>query len=282
MQHSSTVHGLDNALIASLIQVVRDAARQEIMPRFRHLSTAQIKTKSGPDDLVTVADQASERFITERVVEILSGASVVGEEAAAEDPDVLSQINRSEWCVIIDPIDGTSNYAHGIAVFGVILAVTYKGECVFGLLYDPVLDDWVLATKSDGAWFCRPGYDDVQLNPLAQPQISEAHGYVPLWLFDEAKQLHVITCYPQFQRVSCLRCSCHEYRQMALGHAQFVVSPTPKPWDHAAGVLVLRELGGAGSIGQNDDYQPGVSNARALVAGSKSVQREVRQIIFGA
>lgn len=280
MSQQDSLLTLDTPTVNALINAVREASRIEIMPRFRNLSASDIKTKTGPDDLVTIADKAAEKFISERVRSILPTAAIVGEEAVADNPELLRDIDESEWCVIVDPIDGTSNFAHGIAVFGVILAVTYRGQAVFGLLYDPIMDDWIMARHGDGAFFCAPGAPDKALQPLVSLPVEEAHGYVALWLFDKDEQAEILSRYPHFSRISCLRCSCHEYRQMALGHVHFVVSSTPKPWDHAAGVLILRELGGMGSVGGNNDYRAGSLNARSLVAGIASVQDDVRDLLF--
>lgn len=280
MPEQGPLRTLDKSIVQALIQAVREAARVEIMPRFRNLSASDISTKSGPDDLVTVADRAAEAYISERARSILPQATIVGEEAVADNPELLHDIAQSEWCVIIDPIDGTSNFAHGIAVFGVILSVTYRGQTVFGLLYDPVMDDWIMACRGEGAFFCRPNHPDVALQPLISLPVELAHGYVTLWLFDKDRQAEILSCFPKFARTSCLRCSCHEYRQMALGHVHFTVSPTPKPWDHAAGVLILRELGGNGTVDGHHDYQASALDAKSLVAGISSVQDDVRNILF--
>ena len=280
MSEQDALLTLDTATVDALIGIVREAASVEIMPRFRQLSAADIQTKSGPDDLVTVADKAAEKFISERVRDILPAAAIVGEESVADNPELLHNIDKSEWCVIIDPIDGTSNFAHGIAVFGVILAVTYRGQTVFGLLYDPVMDDWIMARHGEGAWFCTTDAPAKALQPLVSLPVEEAHGFVALWLFDKDEQAEILSRYPRFSRISCLRCSCHEYRQMALGHVHFVVSSTPKPWDHAAGVLVLRELGGEGSVGGSNNYRAGSLDAHSLVAGIASVQSDVRKLLF--
>ncbi|MFK7996898.1 MAG: inositol monophosphatase [Granulosicoccus sp.] len=280
MDVSAIPQRLDQGIIKELIDTVRQAASLEVMPRFRHLSASDVNTKQGPDDLVTVADKAAEAYISKRVREIMPGAAIVGEEAVADDPGLVNVIDTSEWCVIVDPIDGTSNYAHGIAVFGIILAVTYCGQTVFGLLYDPVMDDWVMASAGGGAFFCRPDAPPRALAQLPSPVVSEAHGYIALWLFAKHRHADLLMRYPQFLRISCLRCSCHEYRQMALGHAHFSVSPSPKPWDHAAGVLIMRELGGAGSVDPASDYLPGARDARALIAGVAGIQTQVRSLLF--
>ena len=142
---------LTDDVMTGLIEAVRDAARREILPRFRNLSADQIDTKSGPDDLVTVADRAAEARLTAAAQKLLPGALVVGEEGVAEDPAILDRFAEAELAVVIDPVDGTFNFARGLAIFGVILAVTRHGQTVFGLLYDPVMDDWVQAHRGGGA-----------------------------------------------------------------------------------------------------------------------------------
>ena len=282
MSEKDSLPVLDITIANALIEAVREAARKEIMPRFRHLSASDIKTKTGPDDLVTVADKAAEELISERVRAIFPEAAIVGEESVADNPELLRDIDLSDWCVIIDPIDGTSNFANGIAVFGVILAVTYRGQTVFGLLYDPIMDDWIMARHGEGAFFCASDAPAKALDPLVSLPIEQANGFVALWLFDEDEQSVILSRYPRFSRISCLRSSCHEYRQMALGHVHFIVSSTPKPWDHAAGVLILRELGGEACVEGVDDYRAGSLNSRSLVAGIASVQNDVRKLLFTA
>ncbi|MBU2357745.1 MAG: hypothetical protein KKB02_02235 [Alphaproteobacteria bacterium] len=106
----------------ALIHAVQRAARTEILPRFRALSPEQVSSKSNRHDLVTVAEQFAEDMISKAVRSILPGAFILGEEAAAEDPGLIDALDNANLAVIIDPIDGTWNYAHGLANFGSIMA----------------------------------------------------------------------------------------------------------------------------------------------------------------
>ena len=114
---------LSDADTTLILETVRDAARREIMPRFRALSEADINTKSAPDDLVTAADLAAEALITAQLGRAFPDALILGEEAVAADPNLRDQLADAEMAIIIDPVDGTWNYARGLALFGVILAV---------------------------------------------------------------------------------------------------------------------------------------------------------------
>jgi len=262
-----------------LIDAVRAAARTEILPRFRRLAPGDIQTKSSATDLVTIADRASEQSISEAVQRLLPDAAIVGEEAVADDPAVLDRLKKPGRVVVIDPIDGTWNFASGLATFGVILAVIEDGQTCFGMLYDPVMDDWVMATRGGGAWFCRPGEAATQLSGPPPRVKAEAHAFVPLFLYPPSERARLAAKYPNWGRVTSLRCSCHEYRTMALGHADLIAAPSPKPWDHAAGILVIEEAGGTAYM-EDSGYKITDTTSNLAVVGNRlndpSWRREFR------
>ena len=134
---------------AELTQVLRAAARLEIMPRFRRLEPGGIRTKSGPLDLVTVADEAAETLITEGLSRLFPDALIVGEEAASRHPALLGRLSGAERAIVVDPIDGTSNYAAGVPLFGVMAAVLQAGEVVASVIHDPVSDDTAVAVRGE-------------------------------------------------------------------------------------------------------------------------------------
>ena len=173
----------------ALIQLVREAAQTEIMPRFRNLPEAAVKTKSSEIDIVTEADLRAEAWITAGIDSILPGALIVGEEAAAADPSCVDGLAEAEVAVIIDPVDGTWNFANGVAAFGVILAVSVRGQTVFGLLYDPVLDDWVLTRRGGGTWFVAKDKAPRALQVAAERSYAEASGFIPHYLFSAEEQV---------------------------------------------------------------------------------------------
>ncbi|MDB6453734.1 inositol monophosphatase family protein [Falsirhodobacter sp. 20TX0035] len=266
---------MDQTTRDGLIDAVRRAAREEILPRFRNLSPDAIGMKSGPQDLVTVADTAAERSIAAAARALCPGALIVGEEAVEADPALLDRLATADHAVIIDPIDGTGNFVNGMASFGTILAVTEAGQTVFGLLYDPVGDDWIMATKGQGAWYVRPGQPPRRLTgPRAVP-LAEARAFVPLFLYPPDRRAAVAGTLPFFARASDLRCSCHEYRQFALGHAEVIVSPMAKPWDHAAGMLVAAECGGTGWSNGRPGYDPARPLPPIAVAATPDLLEEV-------
>ena len=256
---------------AALVELVRKVAKAEILPRFRRLPSDDVRAKSTPDDLVTEADIRAEAAITEGVRLILPDAVVIGEEAVSEDARVLDGLADADCAVIIDPVDGTWNFAKGLATYGVILAVAEKGETVFGMLYDPNLDDWIWARKDGGTWFQRPGDDPVRLTIGGDVPLGDAEGFVPLFQYPLETRMALVGAIPGFRRIWSVRCSCHEYRMMAQGHAEFCLTSTLNPWDHAAGALAVAEAGGAVGLLDGRPYSAGLTSGGVLVTAKSAV-----------
>jgi len=272
---------LDEAQIDALIETVRGVAKAEILPLFRNLDAMEIDSKSAPDDLVTKADRAAELAISKAVHDILPEASIVGEEAVSADKTTLGRMKEPGQVVVIDPIDGTWNYANGIATFGVILAVVEDGETVFGLLYDPSYDDWIVARKGEGAFFCRPDGTRRPLTLSPPPDaLADTFGFVGLYLFNRERQAQLAATLPQFRRTMTLRCSCHEYRMLAQGSSQFCLNGMLNVWDHAAGVLIYQEAGGVARLLDGRAYNPAMKKGHLLTAASERLWEELAGI-FG-
>lgn len=270
---------LDKDTIDALIGAVRKAARDEIMPLFRKLDMRSIDSKSAPDDLVTVADRAAELAIGQAVHDILPDAAIVGEEAVAADKSVLGHMKEPGQVVVIDPIDGTWNYAQGIATFGVILAVIEDGETVFGLLYDPSFDDWIMAVRGEGAFYCTADGVQRQLQLEAPPsELSDCFGFVGLYLFSHERQVELATTLPKFRRTLSLRCSCHEYRLLAQGASQFCLNGMLNVWDHAAGVLIYQEAGGVARLLDGRPYNPAMRKGHLLTAASERLWEQLAEV----
>ena len=137
--------------IAAIANILQEAAFKEILPKFRNLGDGDVRMKSEAIDLVTEADEAAERLIKARMAEIAPDALFIGEESVAADPALLGRLGGADLAVVVDPIDGTFNYAAGLPLFGVMAAVVSKGETVAGIIYDPMGNDWVIAEKGSGA-----------------------------------------------------------------------------------------------------------------------------------
>ncbi len=262
---------MDAKPIEVLIAAVRDAARDQILPRFRALSAGDVTTKAGPTDLVTVADTAAEAQIAARLARDWPGVTVLGEEGIAADPARAASFASGATLVIVDPVDGTWNFAKGLATFGVILAVAEAGRPVFSLLYDPLMDDWVTATRDGPAELITADGIRRTLSVSDQTDPARQTGYAPIGLFEKATQARLVTQIPAFSRLTSLRCSCHEYRMLAQGHVDWVMSgPVSHPWDHAAGVLAVQQAGGVARFLDGADYTVARSDGVVLSANCEA------------
>ena len=258
---------------ARLLTAVRRVAAEEILPRFRSLEDHQIAEKSHRFDLVTDADIRTEERLTEIIAHDLPGALIVGEEAVSRDAGVLAGLAEAELAVILDPVDGTWNFANGLAVFGTIVAVAERGRTIWGAIHDTMSDTWIEARAGGGAARVMA---DGRRRPLrlsdAPAALGELCGYSHSFLFPDAALRRLFTRLPDLRRVTSLRCSAWEYRMIAEGRGEdFCLSPVLNPWDHAAGCLILREAGGVARMIGGGDYDVGTQDGRLLVARSEGV-----------
>jgi len=226
---------------ADLLLAVADA---EILPLFRRLGEKDIRTKSSAIDFVTVADEAAERVLTAELRRMYPGAVIVGEEAVSADPGVLQTLAGAEFAITIDPVDGTRNFAAGISVFAVMVAFLAHGQPVASVICDPVVRDWAIAAKGEGAWLRhRDGSRDrLRVAPPRPVDAMEGCGlwaHMPKELRPEFAQRLV-----RFAATAGYRCAGHEARVVAGGQYDFALFHKLTPWDHAPGVILHREAGG--------------------------------------
>ncbi|MEO0677109.1 MAG: inositol monophosphatase [Pseudomonadota bacterium] len=266
----------DDASKTALIEAVRAATRAEIVPRFRRLGAADLKTKSSAQDIVTEADTGAEARIRAAVAEILPGARIIGEEGVAANPAELDGISEPGLTVVVDPVDGTWNFARGLAVFGTILSVIDSGETVFGLLYDPVLDDWIEAELGSGAWYVAGG-ERRRLTLPPPPTRAEMTGLHAAYGLYAATWQACTARHASFGLVTQTRASLWDYRLLVTGGAGFCLNHHLNVWDHAAGVLALQEAGGHAALLGGERYRPAMRSGHLLCAGSEALWHEVAE-----
>ncbi|HEY1932515.1 MAG TPA: inositol monophosphatase family protein [Acetobacteraceae bacterium] len=232
------------AELADLAAILRDAARAEIMPRFRHLAVGAVRQKTGPLDLVTEADEAAEIAISAALTQRFPGAVIVGEEAASADPSLLDDLAGAALAFVVDPVDGTANFAAGLPLFGVMAAALHYGEIVASAIHDPVGDDTALALRGEGAWIEAPDGRRTNLRVSAPVPVDQMAGNLSWRYLPEPRRSIVCTNLPRLGGAWDYRCSAHEYRMAAAGHCHFLFFNRLLPWDHAPGWLLHREAGG--------------------------------------
>jgi len=268
--------------IGTLNDLLRRAAAAEIMPRFRNLRPGSVRSKSSPLDLVTDADVAAEAMITAELWARYPGALVVGEEAASSDPGLLDGLAEAELAFVIDPVDGTSNFAAGLGLFGVMLAVLRRGEVVAGIIYDPVADDSAIALRGEGAWLEDARGNRAALRVAPRTSLDRMVGSLSWRFFPQAERPNVLAAAPRLGGTFDFRCAAHHYRMIAGGHCHFTLYHRLLPWDHAAGWLLHREAGGHAAMLDGCGYRPCTMDGGYLCATDIESWHELAALLRSA
>lgn len=229
--------------LRQLADKVREAARQEILPRFQQVRDLDIRAKVDATDLVTAADEEAERFLKREIETMMPGALFVGEESASLDPGLLDCLDSAEIAVVVDPLDGTANFVAGMPLFGVMAAVVRHGKPIAGVIYDPMSDDWVMAEQGGGAFLIRPDGTERRLAVSSPVPLPEMVGYVSTDFLPPAVKPDILARLAKARMFSSHRCAAHMYRAFAGGHGHFVMLDRLTPWDHLAGTLIATEAG---------------------------------------
>ena len=263
-----------------LARILAEAGRREVIPRFRNLAKGEIREKRSATDLVTEADEAAERFISAEFARAFPGAALVGEEAVAADPSLIERLANAEFAIVIDPIDGTLNYASDLPLFAVMAAVIVKGEIAAAVIHDPIVVDSAMALRGEGAWLdSGDGKSrDLQVAPAAAP--SQMTGMMSWQYFPEPLRSTLPARASAFTNVCSLRCCGHEYRLAAAGHGHFLLYGVLNPWDHAPGVLLYSEAGGHARLLDGRPYVPTERPTGLLCAPDEASWQEIRSLLL--
>lgn len=249
-----------SALDRSVLELMRTVTEGVILPRFRNLASHEVIEKAA-DDLVTVADREAEAALEEGLAKIDPSLAIVGEEAAHADATVLEAL--SDDCWIVDPIDGTHNFAHGHAPFGIILAQASGGECQSGWLYDCLSGRFCHAHRGEGAFV---NGDAITARTTGQEQPVAAISRI--FLTEEQRAQVDRKLSPHYSMVEIPRCAAEQYPRLALGENDVSSFKRTLAWDHAAGVLWLNEAGGKAARLDGSAYRVDEQSKPGLVGAS--------------
>ena len=227
MQHS--------ALLNVMIAAARKAARA-IKRDFGELEKLQVSLKS-PANFVTAADRRAEETIYTELMKARPGYSFLGEESGRREGSDRSHT----W--IVDPLDGTTNFLHGIPHFAISMALERDGAMVAGLIYNPAIDEMFIAEKGKGAFL-----NDQRIRVAARTRLADAivacgiahHGHGDVGL--SRKEIGVVQ--GQVAGVRRFGAAALDLAWIAAGRLDGYWERTLKPWDMAAGLVLVREAGG--------------------------------------
>ncbi len=266
------------ALVHGVITSIREVADAVIVPRFRQLAAHDIKSKTHPGDVVTIADEESERLLGPKLNGLLEGSRVIGEEGAFADPTLFDLLQGPDPVWIIDPIDGTANFVNGVAQFAVIVALVHGGETKMGWIYEPLEGRTLWAEKGKGAW--RTGPIALGANPDHQQVLIPSRSDQ---LKDMVASMHnkdLGALRGKFARNIRLGSAAHDYWSLAEGRSQVLAYRKLKPWDHAAGLLIHEEAGGYNRLLSGERYDPTLREQTGLLcAPTEAIWREIKEMV---
>jgi len=216
--------------------IIAEIAETEMMPRFGRLKPREVRQKSGPNDLVTTIDEKVEGELKRALLDLRPGAAFIGEEAAAADPTIMGALNGVAW--VVDPIDGTRNFINGVPEFGVIVALVADGETQMGWIFAAPRQECAIAVRGKRA--------TIAGEPIAVAKQSRPrpHGLRSLGWLPAERQSRMRAALAANFTTEPGHCAAYAYLRLARGEVDFKLSSRIHPWDHAAGALLLSEVGG--------------------------------------
>jgi len=261
------------AFDAPVQALIRDVAARIVMPRFRMLDAGQIEEKA-PDELVTIADKESEIALAEGLTHLLPESRVIGEEGVSADASLLDGIGEgTAW--IVDPIDGTANFAAGETPFGIMVALVIDGVSEAAWLFDPVLNRLCSAGRGQGAYIDGERIT-ARTSGAALPVAGLSTRYLPPELRDDIER----RADGKMQCVGIPRCAAEQYPRVILGTNDLALFWRTHVWDHAPGALILTEAGGKIARFDGTPYAVTQTGTGLLAAATPQMWDEAAAILL--
>ena len=239
---SMTLPAVKDALRPVVADYLKAASEMFVLPKFGNLQVTEIDTKTGPQDLVTVADKAAENWLTPRLLELQPG-HCIGEEAVAETP-ALRQHAGDGYAWSIDPIDGTNNFVKGVSDFCSMVALMWNGVPVQCWIWLPVTQILYYAAAGDGAHRYHDNMSSAlrigprPVNPLDMSGSGNTKGLIEPQKSQVLNRMRTISGRHYIGSAGVLA------TRIADGTEDFLIHSRATPWDHAPVDLLCREAGG--------------------------------------
>jgi len=267
-------------LIQRVNKIVDDVVSSIVMPSFRALRPEDIHAKDtpgDPEDLVTIIDQQAERYLIEALTGVVPGAAFIGEEGVCENPSLLASLSKDLPAWLIDPIDGTKNFAHGNADFGVMLALVDAGVTRASWMAVPAAQPsgyMVVAERGGGT-----SIDGTRVHVTpGMPPKPRGTVHTRMMPADAVRDVteRLAGAYAPLPSTGA---AATEYSAIVRGDKDFVIYYRLLPWDHAAGALAVVEAGGAAVHLTGDRYSPLSPNQVTIVAATPGLAEKIRALL---
>ncbi len=261
-----------HALSPRIEALLRRTASDIVMPRYQRLAAHEVELKS-PGEEVTIADREAEEMLNAGLSAILPEARLIGEEGCAAKPNLLDNLDQGRaW--IIDPIDGTSNYAAGRPHFALMVGLVVDGIAQAGWIYDPLADRMCHAIKGGGA-FINGTRISTRTSGSSRPIAAISFKFMR----PEDRNRIIARSADLFTIVDPPMCAGEQYPRVALGENDIALYERTLPWDHVPGALFLTEAGGKVARLDGGEYQFW-DRSTGLLAASSENDWERAQSVF--
>ncbi|HSD39358.1 MAG TPA: inositol monophosphatase family protein [Rhodocyclaceae bacterium] len=243
--------------IDAVSAALRELSELYVMPRFRRLRDDEVMEK-GQGDIVTIVDHEVERALAPQLIALLPGSRVVGEEATAENPALLDELDQG-WVWLLDPLDGTSNFAAGREAFAMMVALLRDGEAVACWIYSPISGQMAIAELGGGAFV-----DGVAVKMLRPADIAQRKGVVKTRYLPPDVIAALGSGEGGLAAFNAGSGSAGvDYPALVAGQWRFLLYWRTLAWDHVPGSLFVTEAGGHvarldGSVYRAADTRPGL------------------------
>jgi fructose-1,6-bisphosphatase/inositol monophosphatase family enzyme len=239
---STRLPEVNDALRPIVADYLKVASEAFILPKFGNLQSADIGIKTGPHDLVTVADKAAESWLAPRLQDLQTG-HCIGEEAVAETPE-LRQHAGDGYAWSIDPIDGTNNFINGVVDFCSMVALMWNGVPLQCWIWLPVKQALYYAAAGSGAFYYQDTSETVlrisqpSIDPHAMRGSGNTKGLKEPYKSAVLRRMRTIAGRHYVGSAGVLA------TRIAEGEEDFLMHGRATPWDHAPVDLLCREAGG--------------------------------------
>lgn len=245
-------------MLDSVTKIVKQAALQEIIPRYNNV-VRQLKSDGS---VITEADLAMQHSIAEALKQEWPHIDFLGEEMSDDEHQVLFDgAKNGLW--VLDPLDGTSNFAAGIPYFSVSLALVENGEITLGVVYDPMRDECFSAQKGKGAFL---NDEPLQASSYNFP-MKKSIAIIDYKRLSEPLR-HSLVAEPPYSSQRSFGSVALDWCWLACGRGHIYLHGKQKLWDYAAGYLILMESGGHACTLGGEKVFVGTMGSRSAVASS--------------
>lgn len=258
----------------AVTRLIQHVSQQCIMPRFRSLAQADISAKATDgdiEDIVTVADEEAEAALTQGLRALLD-VPVIGEEAAAADASRLRLLDDEGARWVVDPLDGTKNFAAGNDGFGVMVSFVERRAVRAAWVHLPARCETFVAEQGGGAQLNGAALRVPDTAPAARPRASLFVRFMPA----DTREVFVAHVSPYLESTAACGAAAVEYTDVLRGRKDLVVYFRLLPWDHGAPALVLQEAGGVVTHLDGAPYTIASKNQVTILARTPDLAARVR------